>query len=136
MSRRADIANDEVAEPHGSEEAKSLQVKVDQEQGERSDSEADLEEEKGKVASDQVDVSDEGRLVLELADVDVEEVDGEGRRQDVGDREDEGQDWDVCQESHVVTMPEFINVRKISAAQGSQVEEISISNESRLKSSL
>ena len=88
------------------------------------------------MTSNQVEVSEEGAFVLELADVDIEEVDGEGRRQDVGDREDEGQDWDVCQESHVVTMPEFINVRKISAAQGSQVEEISISNESRLKSSL
>ena len=106
MRRRADIANDEVAKPHGSEEAKSLQVKVDQEQGERSDSEADLEEEKGKVASDQVDVSDEGRLVLELSDIHVEEVDSEGRRQDVGHREDHGEEWNVCQESHVVSMPE------------------------------
>ena len=90
MRRWADIANDEVAEPHGSEEAKSLQVKVDKEQGERNDSEADLEEEEGKVASDQVEVSDKWGHVLELPDVDVEEVDGEGRRQDVGHREDHG----------------------------------------------
>ena len=90
MRRRADIANDEVAEPHGSEDAKSLQVKVDQELGERIDSEADLEEEEWEVASDQVKVSDEGRLVLELSDIHVEEVDSEGRRLDVGHREDHG----------------------------------------------
>ena len=58
------------------------------------------------MASDQVDVSDEGRLVLELSDIHVEEVDSEGRRQDVGHREDHGEEWNVCQESHVVSMPE------------------------------
>ena len=58
------------------------------------------------MASDQVEVSVEGAFVLELADVDIEEVDGEGRRQDVGDREDEGHDRDVCQEGDTVSMPD------------------------------
>ena len=58
------------------------------------------------MTSDQVEVSEEGAFVLELADVDIEEVDGEGRRQDVGDREDECQDWNVCQEGDAVSMPE------------------------------
>ena len=58
------------------------------------------------MTSNQVEVSVEGAHVLELADVDIEEIDGEGRRQDVGDREDEGQDWNVCQEGDVVSMPE------------------------------
>ena len=58
------------------------------------------------MTSNQVEVSEEGAFVLELADVDIEEVDGEGRGQDVGDREDEGQDWNVCQECDAVSMPE------------------------------
>ena len=58
------------------------------------------------MASDQVEVSVERRFVLELPDVDIEEVDGEGRRQDVGDREDESQDRNVCQEGDAVSMPE------------------------------
>ena len=58
------------------------------------------------MASDQVEVSVEGSFVLELPDVDIEEVDGEGRRQDVGDREDESQDWNLCQECDAVSMPD------------------------------
>ena len=58
------------------------------------------------MASDQVEVSVKRRFVLELPDVDIEEVDGEGRRQDVGDREDECQDRNVCQEGDAVSMPE------------------------------
>ena len=68
------------------------------------------------MTSNQVEVSLEGTFVLELADVDIEEVDGEGRRQDVGDREDEGQDWNVCQEGDVVSMPEdYVSERLLSA---------------------
>ena len=57
------------------------------------------------MATDQVEVPLEGILVLELADVDVEEVDGEGRGQDVGDGEDEGQDRNVGNEGDVVSKP-------------------------------
>ena len=57
------------------------------------------------MASNQVEVPLEGILVLELADVDVEEVDGEGRGQDVGDGEDERQDRNVGNEGDVVSKP-------------------------------
>ena len=57
------------------------------------------------MATDQVEVPLEGILVLELADVDVEEVDGEGRGQDVGDGEDERQDRNVGNERDVVSKP-------------------------------
>ena len=39
---RGDVADDEVAEPHGDEEGSRPGVQVDQDQGERRDSEADL----------------------------------------------------------------------------------------------
>ena len=58
------------------------------------------------MTSNQVEVSVEGAFVLELADVDIEEVDGEGRRQDVGDREDESQDGNLRQECDAVSMPD------------------------------
>ena len=57
------------------------------------------------MATDEVEVPLEGILVLELADVDVEEVDGEGRGQDVGDGEDERQDRNVGNEGDVVSKP-------------------------------
>ena len=57
------------------------------------------------MATDQVEVPLEGILVLELADVNVEEVDSEGRGQDVGDGEDERQDRNVGNEGDVVSKP-------------------------------
>ena len=120
MCCRGDVADDEVAEPHGDEEGSRPGVQVDQDQGERRDSEADLEEEERKVASDQVEVPLEGILVLELADVDVEEVDGEGRGQDVGDGEDERQDRNVGNEGDVVSKPgqawKIVNIARIANA--------------------
>ena len=80
------------------------------------------------MTSNQVEVSLEGTFVLELADVDIEEVDGEGRRQDVGDREDEGQDWNVCQEGDVVSMPEdYVSERGCCQQSLSPIFEVNIS---------
>ena len=72
------------------------------------------------MATDQVEVPLEGILVLELADVDVEEVDGEGGGQDVGDGEDERQDRNVGNEGDVVSKPrqaqKIVNNERIAIA--------------------
>ena len=93
---------DEVTEPHENQEDICPVVKVYQDQGEGGDAEADLKEEEGKVASDKVEVSVEGSFVVELPDIGIKEVDGEGRRQDVDCREDEGQHWNICPEVDAV----------------------------------
>ena len=72
------------------------------------------------MASNQVEVPLEGILVLKLADVDVEEVDGEGRGQDVGDGKDERQDRNVGNEGDVVSKPgqawKIVNIARIANA--------------------
>ena len=72
------------------------------------------------MASNQIEVPLEGILVLELADVDVEEVDGEGRGQDVGDGKDERQDRNVGNEGDVVSKPgqawKIVNIARIANA--------------------
>jgi hypothetical protein len=77
MKSLGDVPNQDVVQPDEKDQNEDLCVKEDEEEGPGGDPEENGIEEEWKVASDQIDVLEEGLLALELSKVDIEDVDGD-----------------------------------------------------------